>query len=279
MARDTDAARFDYDVAVIFLDAGVPWLAYSGEGTNHFTRSATAATRTLSGSPTTAGTHDMTYQAVDGDTNTAASDAAMITFTSTVLSASTPYADCSSDAGTWRGLRVCSECAREVYDRDDYGTGYRSLEDDIIAALPATMKTDGKVYTPYSCIAFDITSNGTATDIEYIVALAEAHDSGIADDRRRDIASDLDNLTIADSTVNRFQKGARDAAEWTPTHHGAWFAERVIQVKLKYGLTIDPAERNALEALLTGGGVQPNCVNWPQACRERYRQWTWAWTR
>ena len=175
---------------------------------------------------------------------------------------STPFAGCSSDAESWRGLRVCSERPREGYDRDDYGTGYRSLEDEIIAALPATMKENGKVYTPYSCIAFDITPSGTAaTDIEHIVALAEAHDSGIADDQRRDIASDLDNLTIADPTVNRSQKGARDAAEWMPTHHGAWFAERVIQVKLEYGLTVDPAERDALEALLAGGGAQLNCVD------------------
>ena len=221
-----------------------------------------AATRTLSGTPTAAGTYDMTYQVADADTNTAASDAATLTFTTTVQPAATPYAGCSADAETWRGLRVCSERARDGYDRDDYGTGYRSLEDEIIAALPATMKADGKVYTPYSCIAFDITSSGTAaTDIEHIVALAEAHDSGIADDQRRDVASDLDNLTIADPTVNRSQKGARDAAEWMPTHHGAWFAERVIQVKLEYGLTVDPAERDALEALLAGGEAQLNCVD------------------
>ena len=91
--------------------------------------------------------------------------------------------------------------------------------------------------------------------------LAEAHDSGIVADRRRDIASDLDNLTIADPTVNRSPKGARDAAEWMPTRHGAWFAERVIEVKLEYGLTVDPAERDALEALLAGGGAQLNCVD------------------
>ena len=136
------------------------------------------------------------------------------------------------------------------------------LEDDIIAALPSTMKANGTVYTPYSCLAFDITPSGTAaTDIEHIVALAEAHDSGIADDRRRDIASDLDNLTIADPTVNRSQKGARDAAEWMPTRHGAWFAQRVIRVKLEYGLTVDPAERDALKALLAGGGAQLDCVD------------------
>ena len=257
-----------YTVGEVIASLTLP-RASGGNGTLSYSLAPTvpgltfaAATRTLSGTPTTAGSYTMTYQAVDGDANTAASDAATLTFMITVQFASTPYADCSSDAGTWRGLRVCSERLREGYDRDEYGTGYRSLEDDIIAALPATMKADGKVYTPYSCIPFDITSNGTAaTDIEHIVALAEAHDSGIDDDRRRDIASDLDNLTIADPTVNRSQKGARDAAEWTPTHHGAWFAERVIQVKLEYGLTVDPAERNALEALLAGGGAQLNCVN------------------
>ena len=168
---------------------------------------------------------------------------------------------CPPDAETWRGLKVCAERSRDGYDRDEYGTGYNSFEDDIIAALPVTMKKNGQVYTPYSCIAFDITANGTAaTDIEHIVALAEAHDSGIVDDRRRDIASDLDNLTIADPTVNRSEKSDRDAAEWRPERHVAWFAERVIAVKREYELSVDPAERDALETLLAGGGAELNCV-------------------
>ena len=168
---------------------------------------------------------------------------------------------CPPDAETWRGLKVCAERSREGYDRDDYGSGYSSLEDDIIAALPATMKKSGQVYTPYSCIAFDIRADGTAaTDIEHIVALAEAHDSGIADDRRRNIASDLDNLTIADPTVNRSAKSDRDAAEWMPDRHGVWFAARVIAVKREYELSVDPAERDALEALLAGTESELNCV-------------------
>ena len=101
------------------------------------------------------------------------------------IPAATPAVGCSADAETWRGLRVCSEGPRDGYDRDAFGTGYSRLEDDIIAALPRTMKANRQVYTPYSCIAFDITSSGTAaTDIEHIVALAEAHDSGIANDRQ-----------------------------------------------------------------------------------------------
>ncbi len=169
---------------------------------------------------------------------------------------------CPADAETWRGVKVCEERPRDGYDRDAFGTGYRTLEDEIIAALPPTMKANGQVHTPYSCIAFDITANGTAaTDIEHIVALAEAHDSGIADGRRRAIARDLDNLTIADRAVNRSQKSDRDAAEWMPARHGAWFAQRVIQVKLEYGLSVDPAERDVLEALLEGGEAQLNCVD------------------
>ncbi len=89
-----------------------------------------------------------------------------------------------------------------------------------------------QVYTPYFSIAFDIRADGTAArDIEHIVALAEAHDSWIADDRRRDIASDLDNLTVAERTVNRSEKSDRDAAERIPDRHGAWFWARVIAVK------------------------------------------------
>lgn len=222
-----------------------------------------AATRTLSGTPISTGSYAMTYRAVDGDANTSASDAATLSFTITVKPVSTPVpVGCAVDAEIWRGLRVCNERPRDGYDRDAFGTGYRTLEDEIIAALPPTMKAGGQVYTPYSCIAFEITPSGTAgTDIEHIVALAEAHDSGISDEQRRAFAVDLDNLTIADPTVNRSQKGARDAAEWMPARHGAWFAARVIRVKVEYGLTIDPDERDALEALLAGGGAELNCVN------------------
>ena len=61
-----------------------------------------------------------------------------------------------ADAETWRGLTVCSERPRGGYDRVAFDTGYRMLEDDIIAALPSTMKASGQVYAPYSCIAFEI---------------------------------------------------------------------------------------------------------------------------
>ena len=217
--------------------------------------------------PSTAGTYyyGACVDAVTGESDTTNNCSESVTVTVEEPPATTSPIEtqgCPADAETWRGLQVCDEQPRDGYDRNAFGTGYSSFEDEIIAALPPTMKATGQVYTPYSCLAFDITADGTAaTDIEHIVALAETHDSGIADDRRRDIASDLDNLTIADPTVNRSQKSDRDAADWMPARHGAWFAERVIQVKLEYGLSVDSAERDALEALLAGGGAQLNCVD------------------
>ena len=235
---------------------------------------ALAASRSYLGSvdltaPSTAGTYyyGACVDAVTDESDTTNNCSASVTVTVPEPPTSPVETQgCPADAETWRGLKVCDERPRDGYARDAFGTGYSSLEDEIIAALPPTMKANGQVYTPYSCLAFDITANGTAaTDIEHIVALAETHDSGIADERRRDIASDLDNLTIADPTVNRSQKSDRDAAEWMPARHGAWFAERVIQVKLEYGLSVDPAERDALEALLAGGEAQLNCVGTPPA--------------
>ena len=131
------------------MDAAISRLtlpeASGGNGTLSYSLAPTVpgltfatATRTLSGTPTSAGTYDKTYQAVDGDANTAAGDAATLTFTITVQPATTPVG-CSANADTWRGLRVCSERPRAGYLRDDFGTGHSRLEDDIIAALPSTL--------------------------------------------------------------------------------------------------------------------------------------------
>ena len=52
--------------------------------------------------------------------------------------------------------------------------------------------------------------------IDHIVALAEAYDSGLPESRFRELAADIDNLTIARPDVNRNQKSDRDAGEWRP---------------------------------------------------------------
>ena len=155
---------------------------------------------------------------------------------------------CPSGSPTWMGLPVCEEAERTGYDRDAFGSAYSSLEDEIIDGLP---KSGGQVYTPYLCKLFDIRADGTAaTDIEHIVALAEAYDSGLRESQFQTFAGDLVNLTIADPSVNRHQKSDRDAAEWRPLRNTGWFAAKVLAVKQKYGLSVNPAERDALASML-----------------------------
>ena len=91
------------------------------------------------------------------------------------------------------------------------------------------------------------------TDIEHIVARSEAHDSSLcaADpDTKDEFASDLVNLTLASPSVNRHQKVDKDAAEWLPELNQCWYVDRVIQVRLEYGLTIDQAEADAIDTVL-----------------------------
>ena len=168
---------------------------------------------------------------------------------STITPTPTPSArECPAGSPTWMDLPVCEEGTRVGYDRDAFGSAYSSLEDEIIDGLP---KSGGQVYTPYTCTLFDILADGTAaTDIEHIVALAEAYDSGLAESQFRTFAGDIDNLTIAAPTVNRSQKADRDAGEWGPPRNRGWFAARVVAVKRKYGLSVNPAERDVLQAML-----------------------------
>ena len=144
----------------------------------------------------------------------------------------------------WRGIVVAPEDRCSPYDSDDYPYS-QSVEQRIVAGM------GGIVYDPYTGMWFDSTSE---TDIEHIVARSEAHDSGLcaadAATRRR-FSSDLTNLTLASPSVNRHQKSAKDAAEWVPDLNQCWFANRVVEVRQKYDLTIDQRERDALEDILS----------------------------
>ena len=144
---------------------------------------------------------------------------------------------------TWRGLVVAPENRCSSYSADDYSYP-QSVEARIVAEI-------GKVYGPYTGRCF---TNMRKTDIEHIVARSEAHDSGLcsaSDQTKRRFARDLINLTLASPHVNRRLKRAHDAAEWMPDTNKCWFAARVVDVRLKYGLTIDWREADALERVLS----------------------------
>ena len=171
----------------------------------------------------------------------------------------------TTSAQTWRGLVVAPEDRCSPYQSGEYSYP-PSVEPRIIAEI-------GKVYGPYTGRCF---ASRSETDIEHMVARSEAHDSGLcaadADTRRR-FSRDLLNLTLAGPRVNRAQKRALDAAEWLPAENKCWFAARVVEVRRKYGLTIDQREADALERVLSACSstemVVGECVPAPESSPAR----------
>ena len=153
--------------------------------------------------------------------------------------------EAASASQNWlAGIPIQPENRCTPYDSDDYRYP-QSLEAQIVA------ETGGAFYSPYTGETF---SWGEDVDIEHIVARSEAHDSGLcAADifTRLAFASDPLNLTFASPQLNRDQKIAKDVAEWLPDLNQCWFVNRVVAVKSRYGLAMDPREAQAALAVLT----------------------------
>ena len=153
---------------------------------------------------------------------------------------------------TWRGITIAPEDRCSPYSSADYQYP-QSVEDAIVDEL-------GGIFSPYTCETFASTND---TDIEHIVARSEAHDSGLctADQvTRTRFARDLINLTLASPALNRNEKGGKDGAEWQPASNRCWFAQKIVDVRLAYGLTIDQHEANALEQILASLYIYVNIL-------------------
>ena len=140
-------------------------------------------------------------------------------------------------------LRIAPEHRCSPYERQRDYRYPQSIETRIV-------RQQGGLYGPYTGRWFQ---NRGQTDIEHVVAAAEAHDSGLcARDRatRTRFAQDLLNLTLAGPNVNRQQKSDRDAGEWLPAMNRCWYADRIVAVKRRYQLSIDPQEARALREVL-----------------------------
>lgn len=148
---------------------------------------------------------------------------------------------------TWQGLVVAPEYRCSPYNKSAQYPYPQSVEDRIVSSM------GGQVYGPYSGQYF---VSDKETDIEHIVAASEGHDSGLCSAsslKRKQFATDLLNLTLASPAVNRCGakgKCGLDAAEWLPAVNKCWFANRVVQIKTKYTLSVDKAEAHALSTIL-----------------------------
>ncbi len=112
----------------------------------------------------------------------------------------------------------------------------------------------GKWFDPYTGLTF---SNPLRLDIDHIVPLGEAHESGassFAAAKKREFRNDEKNLIAVSSSSNR-SKGDRDPSKWMPTNRLFWeeYAILWVRTKIRWGLSFDEAESIKLDCLLGRG--------------------------
>ncbi len=107
----------------------------------------------------------------------------------------------------------------------------------------------GLLLDPYSCKVITFSSTKSTIDIDHVVALSNAWQTGAAyfdKTKRQQIANDPLNLLAVNFSLNR-QKGDGDAATWLPPlkSYRCEYVARQIAVKAKYLLWVTAAEKDA----------------------------------
>ena len=137
----------------------------------------------------------------------------------------------------------------------------------------------GTLADPYTATVIDYVRGNDSVDIDHVVSLSNAWQTGAFRweiRKRAALANDPMNLLAVDSSANR-QKGDGDTATWLPPDKGfrCSYAARQISVKAKYQLWVTVAERDAMARILascpnqrarTGGAptISPVAVNQPR---------------
>ena len=169
-------------------------------------------------------------------------------------------------------LTVEPEERGAAYDRDLFGAGWIDADRDgcdtraevLIDESRSLAQVDpsgchvvaGDWVSPYDGYA---TADPAELEIDHVVALAEAWDSGASawsPERRIAFANDVedpDGLVAVTATTNA-TKSDRDPASWLPPNRAdrCRFAAAWTSVKLRWGLSADAAEVAALRDALAG---------------------------
>ncbi len=184
----------------------------------------------------------------------------------------TTYAQSYEDSiSTLNSLEVKGRAPKTGYSRaqfphwsdlDRNGCDARNdiLKRDLTEVVFKVGTRDCKVLTgvlldPFSNKVLTFTSVKSAVDIDHVVALSNAWQTGAAFfDRniRSQIANDPLNLLAVDAKLNR-QKGDGDAATWLPPNKAfrCEYVSRQVSVKAKYALWVTPPEKEAILRVLS----------------------------
>ncbi|GAA2311616.1 HNH endonuclease family protein [Streptomyces kunmingensis] len=115
--------------------------------------------------------------------------------------------------------------------------------------------TSGSWYSEYDGATW--TASGDV-DIDHVVPLSEAWKSGASSwttDKRQGFANDLTRPQLIAVTDNVNQsKGDKDPAEWMPPRaaYACTYLRMYVQVKHYYALSVDSAEKSAIQSKLSG---------------------------
>jgi hypothetical protein len=112
----------------------------------------------------------------------------------------------------------------------------------------------GVLADPYSGKNIDFVFGASLIDIDHVVALSNAWQTGafqFTNEIRLQFANDPLNLLAVSASLNR-QKGDGDAATWLPPtkSYRCRYVARQIAVKKKYGLWLTKPEKIAMSTLL-----------------------------
>ena len=123
----------------------------------------------------------------------------------------------------------------------------------------------GQLLDPFSGEVLIFTSEKSTVDIDHVVALSNAWQTGAAyfdKTKRSQIANDPLNLLAVDAKLNR-QKGDADAATWLPPakSYRCEYVARQIAVKIKYSLWLTAPEKSAMSKILASCKVQLLPIN------------------
>ena len=182
--------------------------------------------------------------------------------------ASPPTPPSASTAATeLASLTVKTEGSTTGYSRDKFP--HWITQSGACNTREVVLKRDGKnVVQDSSCAAvsgswFSEYDGATWTaaadlDIDHMVPLSEAWKSGASSwttAKRQSFANDLTRPQLIAVTDNVNQaKGDKDPAEWLPsrTSYRCMYARMWVDVKHYYALTVDSAEKSALQGILNG---------------------------
>ena len=166
---------------------------------------------------------------------------------------------------------VQTGCAQGIaYDRSLYGdwidedgdcqnTRAEVLIAENTGTLTYTSSTNCIVSTGtwYDSYTDTVYTTAGDLDVDHMVPLKEAHDSGgwnWDSIKRKQYANDLtapEHLIAVSASANR-SKSASDPAEWMPTNTEYWvtYAKNWVKIKVDWGLTADSLELERLRSIL-----------------------------